>query len=235
MLVAYSFNNYGPVINVYNYDIVYRIALISTTITFGLFTIQFTLRSLQNALAEKRSRELIRTNILLNEYMKLVSSPKFQYVKAVCCQIQDTFNFKTSFENFENTQKDFVNILLNLLANSSKNFSVELINAAKTFIYGSTPTSDAPDWFISSYNNNQMYVYFMNAYIAVEHEFESFSYQYINKSVDENLFEEQLLKDIRFFYLFHLLFAGLGMVSNDCKSLSYQAIKIFKEKNDKIK
>lgn len=234
MLVIYSFASTGFIVDINNYDIVYRIALISTTITFGLFTIQFTLRTLQNALSDKRSKELIRTNILLNEYMELVSLPKFQFVKSVCRQLSEIFNFKTSFDNFENTQKDFVNILLSLLANSSKSFNVELINASKAYIYRSTVTNDSPEWFAASYSNDKMFEYFMSSYIAIENRFESFSYQYINKSIDDNLFEEQILNDIRFFYLFHLLFVGLGMVSNDCKSLSYQAIKTFKEKNDKI-
>lgn len=230
LLVVYSFKNTGFIVDIYNYDIVYRIALISTTITFGLFTIQFTLRSLQNALSDKRSKELIRTNILLDEYMKLVSSPVFQFTKSVCSQLCETFDFKTSFDNFENTQKDFVNILLNLLANSSKNFSIELINDCKVYIYRSTSNSDSPDWFKSSYSNDKMYEYFMRSYITIENTLESFSYQYINKSVDDNLFEEQILSDVRFFYLFHLLFIGLGMVTNDCKSLSYQAIRISNEK-----
>ena len=235
MLVIYSFVNTGFIVDTNNFDIVYRIALISTTITFGLFTIQFTLRSLQNALSDKRSKELIRTNELLKEFMELASSPKFLFVKAVCRELSDIFNFGTSFDNFENTQKDFVNILLSLLANSSKSFSSELINASKAYIHRSTIDNDSPEWFKSKYTNDKMYEYFMSSYVAIENRFEVFSYQYINKSVDDNLFEEQLLNDIRFFYLFHLLFVGLGMVTNDCKSISYQAIRIFKEKNDKIK
>lgn len=60
----------GFLINSKNEKSLYEIAVIATTITFGLFTIQFSIRALSNSANEKRLLLLNETNKILKSYFQ---------------------------------------------------------------------------------------------------------------------------------------------------------------------
>ena len=236
-LVVYSFCGDCPnlFINKNNVESFYRVGMISTTITFGLFTIQFTIRSLQNAFSEKQSKIILQTTNLISDYMEYISSPSFIFVRFVCDYLVESFNLESVFKNFENIQPDFVSICLDLISNSSKDFGDELIDAASLHISASTKDGTQPAWFGGPNTKDNLYDYFMSRFIYASNWFDAASYQYVNENVDEEAFEEQILYDVRFVFLIDLIFSALKMTKNECKSISYQAIKKFKDKSDIIK
>lgn len=222
----------GFLINSKNERILYEIAVIATTITFGFFTIQFSIRALSNSANEKRLLLLKETNKILKSYMELVSGPECRYARQVCLHIVRSFNMKNLFSNFENTKETFKQLIIDLIANSNKSIANEIINSAKASINISTGDGSYPEWFPKA-TNSQIFDYFVCCFIAVENQFEALSYHYVNKTIDENVFEDQFLIDVRFFYLMHLVFESLEIVENPCKSISYQAVKKYSEKQCK--
>lgn len=235
-LIFHAFGNKNLLVTDENLQMFYQIGLIATTITFGLFTVHFALRSSQNSFSDRQTNLMVRINDFLADYFKSSSSPSFQYVKLVCRDIVETFNLQTVLDNFENIQDSFWNMCQDLFMNSQYVLPDVLVDSAKAYMSISTDDGDVPEWFSSKKNiDDKVFDYFLMKFIEYSNKCEAMAYPYINETIDEEIFEEQILSDVRFIFLMSLIFQNLGVIAHPEKSISYQALKKFKEKCDIIK
>ncbi len=229
LLICYSF---GVIKDdfVISQSSAYQIGIISTTVAFGLFTIQFTIRNLQKSFAETIRLSISETNKLLDDFMKYIASPDYSFVESVCHEIIHTFSLQKLFDSFESNQQTFATDCCNLITSSKKSLRQEIINCSAKMMSVSSYDCQVPQWFTANQTSPKLYVFFMHRFLFAVNKFEYMSYCCINDSVNLELFQEQFLPSVKFIFLMSLVFDKLGFGSIEAKSISYQAIKLFIEK-----
>ena len=210
----------------------YRVALIATSIAFGLFTVSFSIVTRWNEVSNQYKEKRNKTNEYLSNFVNFCNSPAFQYVYAVCSTLVDSVGLETIFNEtkINGFEQTFSKKCIDVIANSKINFVNEMISSASSLIHYSTSSGGVPNWYNPRNNNQSMvFEYFLNRFVSITNEMEALSYPCLNFSIDVDAVFTKIKKPLKFIFLVDQLFFALGLTDQRKESLVYVLLSIHGE------